>query len=372
MIDELELLRKVARARDVDGSDAEGRARIALQEAILAAGGDDRRRASPWLVAVWPARVGIAVALAAAVLLLAALLRSGSTAGPPPAAAAVLQRLARVAGAQPTLEPRPGQYLYTASHSLTSDTVVPAGGHACELIYTQYRQNWVARDGRGLFTEQNGPRHLAAGAPAACAATLRQIGAAPETSRDWAAPGCLALHTVDFAKLPRDPVKLRARLLTGRVEGGPPGAAEAFIQVADLLRESDAPPALRAALYRAAAGLPAVRSLGTIKDQLGRSGLGLAIDSRGTRQELIFDPATGGLIAEQGIQLGRARNGGTRPGSVLYWTSYDRARVVDHLPQPSPLPLRPRCIQGGSTARTVPGHPDDAVLVGTSFLQTRR
>jgi len=49
--------------------------------------------------------------------------------------------------------------------------------------------------------------------------------------------------------------------LTGKVEGGPPGPAEAFTQVGDLLRETDASPALRAALYSAAAGLAGVKSL---------------------------------------------------------------------------------------------------------------
>jgi hypothetical protein len=184
------------------------------------------------------------------------------------------------------------------------------------------------------------------------------------TSNTWAAPGCLGIDPVPLGKLPTDPKLLRARLLTGKVEGGPPGPAEAFTQVGDLLRETDASPALRAALYRAAAGLRGVRNLGIVTDQLGRRGIALAIDSAGIRHELIFSTTTSALLGEEGVLVQPSKGLPGKIGSVLYWSDYLPSRVVSRLPAPSPLPLKPTCVKGAATGLKVPGHPQDTVLVG--------
>jgi hypothetical protein len=112
------------------------------------------------------------------------------------------------------------------------------------------------------------------------------------------------------------------------------------VQVGDLLRESDASPELRAALFKVAAGIPGVKLLGTVTDSDGRSGTAIAFPhnranepspmaspvpapssgdspspspsssvspgpgdgSQGTvLNELIFDPDTSGLLAEQTV-----------------------------------------------------------------------
>jgi hypothetical protein len=51
-------------------------------------------------------------------------------------------------------------------------------------------------------------------------------------------------------------------LSAGKIEGGPPGPAENFTQIGDLLRETDASPALRSALYQVAETIPGVISEG--------------------------------------------------------------------------------------------------------------
>jgi hypothetical protein len=263
---------------------------------------------------------------------------------------------------QPWAVPGPGQYLYTTSHSLSqSDTVLP-GGVYCQVVFEQYRQNWVAANGEGLVRELDGPaQHLSDREAAACKAAPQQPAGESST---WAAPGCMSIDPIPLGRLPRDPVRLRARLLTGKVEGGPPGPAEAFTQVGDLLRETDAPPAL----YRAAAGLPGVVSLGTVTDKLGRQGVGLAFDSHGTRHELIFSATTSALLAEQDVLVGSVRGVHATRGSLLGWAAYSAGRVVDRLPAPSPLALTPRCVRGGETGLSVPGHPRDGVMVGSSAL----
>ncbi len=367
MTDELDLLRRHRSEPTPPSEQARAAARRALERAMRAGerapGGAVRRRHVPSRLRVL-AGAALAVALAGLAIAVGASVRSGSTTEPALAAGPLLQRLARIASAQPWATPGPGQYLYTASHSLTRSDTALAGGVYCQLVFQQYRQNWIAADGEGLFREIDGPAHyLSTREAAACKAAPAQPAGESDT---WAARGCLSIDPIPLGRLPRNPAVLRARLLTGRVEGGPPGPAEAFTQVGDLLRETDAPPALRAALYRAAAGLPGVKALGTVTDELGRRGLGLAFDSHGTRHELIFSAATSALLAERDVVIGRLPEAHTAPGTVIGWSTYSAGRIVDRLPASPPLALTPPCVQGGGTGLSVPGHPQDSVIVGSS------
>jgi hypothetical protein len=367
MIDELDLLR---RHRDEPSPPSE-QARVAARRSLerlmhrdsrVPAGTGHRRGVTSRRRLL----VGAAIAAALAVIAIAvgASVRSASTTQPALAAGPLLQRLARIASTQPWAFPGPGQYLYTTSHSLSeSDTVLP-GGLECRLMFDEYRQNWVAANGEGLFREIDGPAHyLSSHEPAACKAAPVQPAGESDT---WAAPDCLSIDPIPLGHLPRNPARLRARLLTGKVEGGPLGPAEAFTQVGDLLRETDAPPALRAALYRAAAGLPGVKALGTVTDKLGRRGIGLAFDKDGIRHELIFSAKTSALLAEQEVLVGSVRGIHADRGTVLQWSAYTAGRIVDQLPATPPLALTPPCVRGGGTGLLVPGHPQESVIVGSS------
>lgn len=123
---------------------------------------------------------------------------------------------------------------------------------------------------------------------------------------------------------------------------------------------------MRAALYRAAAGLPGVRFLGTVSDKLGRGGLALAIAGGGIRHELIFSAQTSALLGSEDILIGRAPGIHAHRGTVLSWSAYLAGRVVDRLPANAPLALSPPCVKGGARFLTVPGRPQDSVIVGTS------
>lgn len=362
MPDELEMLLRYREEPVPASAERRAAARRELQRAIaherMAIGpASGRRPALPR-----PSRLLPAFALGLAALVAVVVMRSGSTTAPALAAGPVLERLARVAAAQPNDVPGPGQFLYTASRSLGETDTVLRGGFQCREIYSEYRQNWIAPNGEGFFRETDGPVHLASATEAArCKALPTQRAG---TSNTWAAAHCLSISPVPLTRLSRDPGELRAHLLTGKVEGGPPGPAEAFAQVGDLLRETDASPALRSVLYRAAAGLPGVKFLGTIKDHSGRSGLGLAIDSHGIRHELIFSASTSALLSEQGISVGRVQGLRTHHGTLLYWSVYTGGSVVDRLPQRSPLPLSPACVKGGGRSHTVPGNARDSVIIG--------
>ena len=368
MTDDLDVLRLHRGDPAPPSAEARVAARRLLEQAISAeirapgAGTSRRRGRRPAKRLLL--RGAVTALLAGALVAAVGILRSGSTTSPALAAGPLLEHLARVAAAQPAAVPGRGQYLYTASSSLTeSDTVLPGGAY-CRTVFREYRQNWIAANGEGLFREMDGPAHrLSPHEPAACGAVPAQPAGVSNT---WAAPGCLSISPVPLGRLSRDPATLRARLLTGKVEGGPPGPAEAFAQVGDLLRETNAPPALRAALYRAAAGLSGVKSIGVVTDKLGRKGVGLAMDSHGTRHELIFSAATSALLSEQVVAIGKAPGVQAKPGAVLSWSAYTAGRVVDRLPVASPLPLSPACVHGGGTELPISGQPRDRVLVGSS------
>ena len=151
------------------------------------------------------------------------------------------------------------------------------------------------------------------------------------TTNTWFAPGCLELGpTSDWRKLSTDPRVLLGQMR--RIDGGPPTAAEDFVHIGDFLRETDAPPKIRAAIYRAAALIPGVQLLGSVRDHDGRRGIGMAYTSHHSTSELIFDPRTGELLGEQS------------GGQLEYWAVYLRQRVVNHLPSRSPAPLTPACV----------------------------
>lgn len=100
-------------------------------------------------------------------------------------------------------------------------------------------------------------------------------------------------------------------------------------------------------------------------DELGRSAVALAIVTHGVRHELLFAPGTGLLQAERDVLVGHVRGTHAALGSPLDWSDYSVPKVVDSLPAPSPLALTPACVRGGERGLSVPGHPNDSVMVGS-------
>ena len=249
-----------------------------------------------------------ALAAAALAIVVDGTLQPGTPGAPDPAAAAVLTRLAHVAAAQPAVDaPGPGQYLYVRSQDAYADDTVTAGGRYYSVLVPHTREIWLGADGSGWLRETDGTpvfltpadraAWVAAGSPALpSGGDNTQFGA-----------GCLSIGPIDMSSLPTDPAALGAMLSARRIEGGPPGPAEDFVQVGDLLRETDASPALRAAIYQVASKIPGVVALGTVADHEGRSGVGLAYDSHGVQSALIFDPATSALLGETDTAIGAGR-----------------------------------------------------------------
>jgi hypothetical protein len=311
----------------------------------------ERRRWSSnarWTVARSGAvRAAVVAAVAAAVLLVLGLPSSGPAVGPSPAVAAVLQHLARIAARGPSLVPGPGQYLYVDSTNDYPAIAVSPRGEGCIAYATDHRQIWIAAGGSGLLRETSGPSTFTSASDRAlCLSPARpRITSAGGTSNLWFADQCLELGpSNDMQTLSTNPRMLLREMR--RLEGGSRTPAEDFRHVGDFLRETDAPPALRAALYRVAALIPGVQLLGIVRDHSGRRGLGVAFTSHGVRNELIFNPRTAALLGEQST--------GKAPGSSS-WAVYDGSRLVRGVPYRSPLALTPPCHRGAGSVRNVRG-----------------
>jgi hypothetical protein len=263
-----------------------------------------------------------------------------------------------VAAAQPAPSgPGPGQYLYVDSENAYTDSSfdqAPNGQGSYTVLVPQHRQFWIGPDGSGRLFETFGqPTFLSAQDHADwVAAGSPTIDDAPSDASFG--PGRLSFR--DLSNLPTDPSALAALLTARKIEGGPTGPAEDFVQIGDLLRETDASPALRSALYQVAAGLSGVVDLGTVVDHAGRRGIGLADVSHGSQSELIFDPTTSALLGEQDTVVGP---GPREPvGTVVGWATYLQSAVVDSTTSTGPngptvalAPSAPSTTAGGGRNR---------------------
>jgi RNA polymerase sigma-70 factor (ECF subfamily) len=129
--------------------------------------------------------------------------------------------------------------------------------------------------------------------------------------------------------LPRDP---QALLDTIRQRGNPSASeTETLEAIAAALGTGVIPADLRAALYKAAALIPGVTVVDRQANLDGRAGTAIGIEDpdRGTRMDIIIDPATGLLIGQRAVTL---TAGETFPaGTATGWTSVQTS-VVNSAP----------------------------------------
>jgi hypothetical protein len=274
--------------------------------------------------------VGVA-AMAAAVAVVVPQVLPGGIGKVDPAAAAEFHRLAvRASAATPVAAPTPGQFLYTDSVGTTSVTSVYDAHHFFNADYQIHRQIWIGSDGSGRLKEsashvtfpttKDYDTWVASGKP-------NIVGG---QSDEMFGRGGLSTGPVNLWTLTTDPTKLAAEISSRQIESGPAGPAEDFVQVGDLLRETDAPPALRAALFEVASQIPGVVLVGSVSTPTGQHGTALAF-VKGTsgdwqeRDELVFDPTTSALVATEDLSFNTA----TGASKLITWTSYLTSVVVD-------------------------------------------
>jgi hypothetical protein len=220
--------------------------------------------------------------------------RSPVTAADLPPARAVLLHLAQVAAAQrPVPEPAGADVSYTRALKWSSSMSITARGPVVEPLIMGPVQTWTAPDGAVMSWDCAGQT--------ACRPYDYQM--IPAGQRIFIGAGPLA------RTLPADPVALRARLLAQAVDRYPESGTQKIIRTIIYgLGSQVLTPQQEASLWRALAGLPDIRYMGTVRDRDGRPGV--AVEYLGSfwirndyRYVLIISPDTGRLLGEEEIQL---------------------------------------------------------------------
>jgi hypothetical protein len=296
-------------------------------------------------------RLFAAVAAAAVLLVATSTLILGGDGQVQPAVGKVLREAAAIAATQPAEPaPGPGQYFYTRSREAYLTTVgfnPRCETHPCDrehpweatrqwsALTPRFRQTWIAANGAGRARVVSAkPEFLTPGQRGA----WRAAGSPHLSSGEVEDSAISGQPFLDTSDLPTRPEALRKLIEARKVPlvDGPPGEAETFTLIGDMLRNTYLPPAFRAALYRVVAELPKVELLGKVKDPVGRSGIGVAYTKDRTRHELIFDPTTSALLGEREVAVYPIAElqvpAGTETGSVTYLES----KVVDSLGRGAP------------------------------------
>jgi RNA polymerase sigma-70 factor (ECF subfamily) len=268
-----------------------------------------------------------AAAIVAALVVTNVVGLAGWRGGAEPAAAEALGDAA--AAAIKTSDPAvgAGQYLKVSTQAVYSVEGDDGTGHGAAYLATQNGQMYVPADHNDEWVWVRDPSAVVQtfGAASERAAATAEQGAsnAPEIVRAAKGAWYNGKPTEwDFASLPRDPQQLLNYIYRVTAGSGVSVDGEALVFIADTLRTGVVPADLRAALYRAAAGIPGV----TITDRTatldGHTGIAFGRDEgNGVRQEIIIDPSTGLLIGERQILL---RNGvlpGVDAGESMGWTA---------------------------------------------------
>lgn len=326
----------------------------------------------------WPFRLGLGVVAAGAAAAVAVAVTAQGSPQEPPSRVDLNKQAVLAAAAKAELMPT-GRYWYTDQIQGQSYMMRPkTGNYAIVGAHSETFQWAAAKQGGGEafygrdlparpLTEQDEAAWRRAGSPATFRVwsndhyyTYGQKTTEWEVDDPDPAGGGRyfvqgtgrSLTIAEIQRLPADPaalakmfytpdrsrknkaVRLRDQKMTPRVKLGVTAA---------LLENTPLPPKVRAGLMRALAAQPGVRSLGAATDPLGRRGVALAADEgpstvngefgappeeRGTyraRSELVFNPETGELLAEQ---LVLTEPGGAyrdrAPGFVInYWLVRD-------------------------------------------------
>jgi hypothetical protein len=276
-MNELELLRDARPVVPESDELAMERARRTLVRAIGAKTLPARSKPSPPRRRVW--MVASAAAVVTLVLALPILLPIGRG-GAPSAVAEALDRLGGVALREPYVPLGEGQYYYSGSEvvALSTGEVVGSDTELPSVLDTSHREVWLATDGSGRVVQGDRQRDFSGGS------------------------GKFA----ELSSFPSDPKDLRSAIEQRRILDGPPGDADTFDIIGELLALSHASPEQRQSLFEIAGDLPGVDLIGPRTDAEGRAGIAVAYTHLGIQQILTFDQDTSSLLQQESIRVGPA------------------------------------------------------------------
>ncbi|MFF3014872.1 CU044_5270 family protein [Streptomyces sp. NPDC057939] len=240
----------------------------------------------------------LAAGAATCAVALAAVLGVHGSDGPPaaarpePAAVRLLDRVALAAQTAGAPAVRDGQFLYTRTVGHSTSLSETANGDMEAARTDESAERWVSVDGAaGTLTRTTG------GESTDPVSGTHKAGINSPTYR--------FLET-----LPTDPARLLevihedTLLNHGAGSGSTTGPdQQAFVAIGDLLRTTEAPPGVSAALYRAAARIPGVVLIPEATDAAGRHGVAVARVHKGERTEWIFDEQSLRLLGERTVLL---------------------------------------------------------------------
>jgi hypothetical protein len=250
----------------------------------------------------------------------------------PVAAVEVLVRASANAGRFPELHPKPGQFLVYDSESMTPVEGGSEGGEYYRYLERGKSRVWLPVSGsavHGVVVEEMLPPQPYPGWPLPTVAKRPLTKTGPDKLADF---GDAFTDYAHLSRLPTDTAGMR-RYLFKYSEQSPNPYYDAWHRVIGLLREAYMPAAQRAALFRAMATIPGVKSVKESRDAAGRKGVAaaLVIKEQGIREEYIFDPKTYQFLGERSVVVDAAR-AKAPVGSVLTSTAQLKVSVADSAP----------------------------------------
>ncbi|MET8541650.1 CU044_5270 family protein [Kitasatospora sp. NPDC004799] len=232
----------------------------------------------------WVALPALAGGLALSLVLVGGGQPSPSTESSGTVAAVVLDRAAEAAEQQPAPAARGDQFIYVKSLEKWRE----AGGEV-----SRTREDWLSVDGSKrelLLIDGHVPNP----------------GGSDEHGEAEPVPNAGRIGSYAYvAALPTDPDALLAKIHADTAGHGSSPEAEAFETVGELLMLQIAPPAVSAALYRAAAKIPGVTVIDSVTDAAGRPGIAVARRDSGGKAEAqwIFDRTDYTFLGERGVAV---------------------------------------------------------------------
>jgi hypothetical protein len=254
-----------------------------------------------------------------------------------PASAAELLRKTAVIAEGREAPVSTGRYLYTktVTEQLSRSE---QGGLPWSVVRRIVEETWIAPDGSGRIRSRIGePRFLGARDQARWEAAGSPDF--PTGLFDESFPAG-ALVYQDVRVLPTGPSELLSVLREQVSSAELPLDVAVFLRVGVLLGRGDAPPGLRAALYRVASDLEGIELAGPITDPLGRTGVGVSMSYKDSgaaiRVLMVFDDETSVLLSQERFLVNPASwvdaETGTRISFIAYAASGRTASREDPLP----------------------------------------
>jgi hypothetical protein len=241
-----------------------------------------------------------------------------------------MERIATVAARQPAAVVPPGSFMYTRTRSAYLSGI----GDSVEVwaLVPETLEMWKGPDGSGrqlsfdgeaeFFGPVDRKKWVDSGRP--------PLGD-PGRHDSRFGPGQLSIE--DFGRFSTHPDELYGQLEELARGKGHSLEGEMLVIIGDMLRSFTAPPELRAALFGVAARIPSVEVLQDVTDPEGRKGIALIRESNDAgylhRVELVIDPDTSELLAEQDTLLDRVEWLDAEPGAHIGYAVYLETGIVD-------------------------------------------